>query len=127
MSDEDQQSAELKERLRAGDDVLYRVPVMDHPISINEFHAHVIGAGAGILVTVAYLLGFESIGFLAGAGLVGYSLFGRPFLRSLPHDADEYEKTIALKTIKWEPWHFLGAFLLGVGAITLLTGTWPSG
>ncbi|UTF55970.1 hypothetical protein [Natronosalvus rutilus] len=123
---DDRQPAELEDRLRAGDDVLYRVPVIDHPISVNEFHAHVIGIGSGILVTVAYLIGYEAIGFFSGAGLVGYALFGRPFLRSLSHDADEYEKSIALKTIRWEPWHFLGAFLLGVGAITLTTGTWLS-
>lgn len=123
---DDRQPAKIRDRLRSGDKVLYRVPVIDHPITVNEFHGHILGAGGGSMAALAHTLGYEAIGFLAGAALVGYALFGRPFLKALPHDAEEYADTIALKTIKWEPWHFLGAFLLGVGAITLATGTWPS-
>ena len=124
MTTDEGQPAGLSERLREGDGVLYRVPLIDHPITVNEFHAHVLGLTSGSMVALAYHLGYETIGFLAGAGLVGYALFGEPFLRSLPHGADEYKKTVALKTIKREPWHFLALFVLGIGALLRATGTW---
>ena len=125
MGDAPEELPGLRERLRRGDAELYRVPVFDHGITVNEFHAHVIGLVSGVLVAFAYVEGFEWVAYATTVGLVGYALFGPPFLSSLSHDFPEYEKTVALKTVRWEPWHFLGTFLLGVVAVAFYAGILP--
>lgn len=122
---DDLQPPTVRERLRKGDEVLFYVPFVGHGITINEFHAHVIGLVTGVLVAASYYLGFEWTAFVVAVLLVGYALFGPPFLRSLPHDLPEYEETVALRTLRWEPWHFLGLFLVGITAFSVVAGVVP--
>lgn len=121
MGDKEQPGT-AKERLRAGDTELFSVPVLDHPVTVNEFHAQVLGLSSGILLSIAYTLGFEWTVYVVALGLVGYALFGPPFLRSLPHDMPEYGNTVALRTVRWEPWHFLALFVSGIVAFYLFVG-----
>jgi hypothetical protein len=109
----------LRERLRRGDSVLYYVPFLYHPISINEFHAHVIGFVTGVLLSFAYSEGFEGVAVLGTSVLVAYAVMGVPRFGSLSHDDERYNQRVGLRTIRWEPWHFLGLFLLGTVVVLL--------
>ncbi|WP_254767574.1 hypothetical protein [Salinilacihabitans rarus] len=97
------QPQDPRERIHASDDPL--VEPFGHPVTINELHALVLGVSG---LVVGYALP------LLGPLLPLYAIFGRPPLRSLPHDK---QTTIGRKTIKHEPWYFTvsytGAFLLG--------------
>lgn len=112
----------IRERLRRGDEVLYYVPIMKHPITINETHAHVIGVSTGILVGFGILLGYHYVAFASMLLLVGYAVFGPPVLRSLPHELPAYRETVALRTVRWEPWHFLGLFLVALVGTLVVAG-----
>ena len=105
----------IRDRLRRGDSTLYYVPVIGHPISINEFHAHVLGVVTGGLISAGLSSGFEVAATTAAAILVGYSLVGPPVLSSLDHDSMTYrEATMAIRTVRYEPWHYLGVFILSL-------------
>lgn len=111
-------------RLRKGSATMYTVPLPTgissqgaRAVSVNEFHAHVLGVAASAYTTITYALGYDHTAFIVASALVGYAVFGAPALQSLPHDVAEYETTIALKTVKWEPWHFIGAFGVGLAVL----------
>ena len=110
----------IRDRLRRGDSVLYYLPFLNHPITINETHAHVIGFITGFLLERLYLSGFSRVAVLGGVFLVGYAVIGGPRFQSCPHDEERYKQRVGLKTIRWEPWHFLGLFLLGTLVVRLV-------
>lgn len=105
--------ADHEDRVEAADSALVRL--FDHPITANEIHAIITGMTAGWLTLFGLTLGYGHM-VLYGAGfLVGYAFFGEPMFRSLSHDAEEYPETVALKTIRYEPWWFLSAFTVTLG------------
>ncbi len=119
MTDE-YQEPDKRKLLQRGDRVMFRDPVIGHPVTVNELHAFQLGL-VGLLLGTLYASSLEApVGVLVLL-LVGYSIFGKPAFRSLSHDDPEY-KTIGMKTIKHEPWWFLTpliiTFYIGTTAIT---------
>ena len=80
-----------------------------HPITINEIHAAQIGIVAGFIIGMAYLY-MPDIALVSALILLGYAIIGKPFGRSLSHDAETYATTMGVRTIKHEPWYFLTFF-----------------
>lgn len=111
------QSDDPEERIEDGNRVLVRP--FGHPVTVNEVHAVLLGLSAGVFVGALYAAGYSEVPTGLAATLVGYSLLGKPFLKSLPHAAEKYadaeEKTIAVRTVKYEPWWFLSSFTSAVG------------
>lgn len=102
--------SEPSERIEEADYTLFRVPGIDHPITPNEIHASVIGLATGLMVAWISLYGFETAAAVSMVFLVGYAVIGPPIFDSLPHADQDFEKTVALKTIRHEPWWFLFFF-----------------
>lgn len=109
--------AEPSERIVEADRTLFLIPGIAHPVTPNEIHAVVLGATLGVLLGWAHANGFTTTAMIGSAVLVGYAVVGRPFMQGLPHDAEEYPDTIALRTIQYEPWWFLAAFVPVFGVI----------
>ena len=121
----DKQPKGPRARIRAGDATKLRLPYLGlrplevrwHPVSVNEIHAVVIGAAAGAVGALAWRAGETDLTVLLAVILMGYAILGRPLGGSMGHDDPEYcegknNVTIAVKTIRHEPWWFLGAFIL---------------
>lgn len=90
----------LRERITAGDGPKFSP--FGHSITINEFHAVVLGF-SGLLI------GF-SVPHL-GFALPAYAILGVPRLGSLSHDDPEYKKPIGLRTVRHEPWWMLSSYI----------------
>lgn len=90
------------------------VTVFSHSVTLNEIHAAEMGLVGLLFGTVAALGAAEVRLFsdMVTVFLVAYAIIGDPALHSLPHDADEYIRTVGLQTIKYEPWWFLLPFTL---------------
>lgn len=89
------------------------VTVLSHPITINEIHAAIIGL-SGLLFGMVAVTASGEIRFavnMAVVFLLVYAIVGKPAFHALPHDVEDYEKTVGLKTIKGEPWWWLSTFL----------------
>lgn len=89
------------------------VTVLDHPVTANEIHAAGIGLSGTLFGVLSVTAGSEIQVAVNGIVLLlaAYAIIGDPAFHALPHDAEEYEKTIGLKTIKCEPWWFLVPFM----------------
>ena len=102
--------------LKNGDKVIVRIPVLDHPITINEVHAAQLGL-LGLFVGLLYASGSHTIASGVSVMLLSYAVLGNPAFHSLDHDKPEY-KTIGMRTIKHEPWWFavpyVTTFLIGL-------------
>jgi len=103
------QEKDKKKLLRQGDRVLFRV--FGHPVTINEIHATML-AFSGIIFGAMYAEGFAAIAGPVAMLLIAYAILGNPALRSMPHGAEGYVKTIGMKTIKHEPWWFIPPFIV---------------
>jgi len=119
MSKPEFQEWDKKKLLQKGDKVVARVPLLNHPVTINEIHAFQIGF-VGLFVGLAFSSGLETPAALLALLLVGYAILGNPAFHSLGHDDPAY-KTIGMKTIKHEPWYFLVPFVASfvIGALYL--------
>lgn len=118
------QPSDPDDRLREGDAPL--ATPFGHPVTPNEVHAVVIGL-SGVFTGAAWALGSIDAAIGLTSILVGYALLGRPILRSLPHDHPDYGRarprlTMALRTIKREPWWFLGSYTLWAVATAAILG-----
>lgn len=102
------QESSIKKLLRKGDKIILRVPVLDHPITINEIHAFQLGL-LGLFVGMTYNSGLEAVASGVAMLIVGYAIIGDPIFKSMSHDNPEY-KTIGMRTIKHEPWWFTVPF-----------------
>lgn len=111
------QPSDLKQRLQRGDATLVRA--FGHPISVNEVHATALGL-IGVIAGALILVGGYEAALSLSVVLLGYAVLGRPALQSLDHDHPAY-KTIGHKTIKHEPWYFVGSYVLSL-ALTLAVG-----
>lgn len=120
LDDDEDSPPSLLERLKRGERTLYRVPGVGHSITINETHSHVIGFTTGVLLTAIYLGGFERTGIIGTFVLVTYALVGTPFGRSLDREDPRYS-SVGVQTIAYEPWHFLGVFLLGAVVVLVVS------
>lgn len=98
------QPADPEDRLREGDRGL--IEPFGHEVTVNEVHALVLGT-AGFLVATTV----DPLDSLLTVAFVAYAVGGTPTFASLPHTDPEYDKSIGLKTIKHEPWYFLGSYL----------------
>lgn len=88
-----------------------------HPVSTNEIHAVQMGSVVGLISGMAWVNGQKDLAVTALAALAGYAIAGRPFGKSLPHDAEDYvDSSVGLATIHYEPWWFL----VSVGSALLL-------
>ena len=94
----------VHERLREGDGTIVRI--FDHPVTVNEVHALIIGC-SGLLVATSV----EPLSSLLTVLLIAYALGGQPAFASMAHDDPEYVRAIGLKMIKHEPWWFLVTFI----------------
>lgn len=111
MSDKSQPKA-TRERLRAGDATL--VTILNHPISVNEFHAVILGLVTGAVAAVTAMVGHPTTAVAFAVAVVGYAVLGRPMGHSLAHDDPTYgQYPIGRATLKHEPWWFCGAFVAG--------------
>ena len=96
--------------LQKGDKIVVRVPVLNHPITINEIHAAQLGL-IGLFVGLLYASGSHTIASGISVLVLSYAILGSPAFHSLNHDAPKY-KTIGMKTIKHEPWWFAFPYLI---------------
>ena len=120
--DEGAQPAEPAKRIRANDSTFVTIPMIDHSITLNEIHASTIGATSGFVSGLAWISGKSELTVLLTFILAGYAILGRPVGTSLSEDDPEYgsdgsKVSIAVRTIRHEPWYFLAwmvAVLLGV-------------
>lgn len=110
----------LLDRLKRGEQTLYEVPVVEHSITVNETHSHVLGFTTGVLLTAIYVSGFERTAVIGTSVLVSFALFGSPFGRSLDREDPRYQ-SVGVQTIGYEPWHFLGVFLLGAVVVLVVS------
>ena len=113
------QPEDLRERLRRGDTRLFVVPWVNHPVTVNEAHAVVlglVGAPLGLLATVDP----QTAGIIATL-LSGYAILGGPTLASLDHDDPAYRHGIGAKTIRHEPWWFIGSLLASMLTTLIIT------
>ena len=113
------QPEDLRDRLRRGDARLVVIPWVNHPVTVNEAHAVVlglVGAPLGLLATVDP----QTAGITATL-LAAYAILGGPTLRSLEHDHPTYRHGIGAKTIRHEPWWFVGSLLLAMLTTHILT------
>ena len=127
----DKQPETKRERIRAGDATKLRLPYLGlrplevrwHPVSVNEIHAVVIGAAAGVVSALAWRAGEPDLTVMLVFVLSGYAILGKPVGESMRHEDPEYcegsnRASIAVKTIRHEPWWFLapfiGVLLLGI-------------
>ena len=125
LASDDKQAETLPERLRRGDRTLIRP--FGHPVSVNEVHATLIGLSIGVLAAALVLGGLYDVALSMLAALFGYAILGYPIFHSLDHDDPRY-RTIGRKTIKHEPWYFVGPCLLAVGvtlAVAMAFGIEP--
>lgn len=106
----------VDERLRAGDKELLRVPIVDHPVTVNEWHSVKIALSVGLFVGGLLSGGFVRTGVAVSLILIGYAVAGRPFGRSADHDSDDYEESIGTETLRREPWWFTVFYVLSIGA-----------
>lgn len=103
--------SDAKERFNEADKTLFRIPVIDHPVTPNEVHAMVIGL-SGYLFATMWQAGDAIYTTPLVVILPAYAIIGHPVLHALPHDHEDYEQTIGLKTIRSEPWWFLSTYIL---------------
>lgn len=112
------QPSDPSDRIRAGNRTKFEI--RGHPVTVNEWHAVLLGLGTGLATALLWLLGREEAALGLGGILLGYSILGRPFLRSLPHSSSEYPQTMATRTIRYEPWWFSITYLaIALGVIEL--------
>lgn len=107
MKYQEQSKAKL---LQNGDKVIIRVPILNHPITINEIHAAQLGL-LGLFVGLLYSSGKPAVASGVSVLVIGYAILGDPAFHSLGHDAPTY-KTMGMRTIKHEPWWFLVPYVL---------------
>jgi hypothetical protein len=128
--DEAAQPSEPKKRIRAKDSALVSIPYLSlrpvelrwHTITPNEVHASTIGATSGIFAGLAWISGKSELTVMLVFVLAGYAILGRPVGTSISEDNSEYgadgsRVSIAVRTIRHEPWYFLAwmaAVLVGV-------------
>lgn len=121
------QEQSKKKLIESGDKVIVRVPVLDHPITINEIHAFQLGVtgllfGLGATSSLPVL---PDMAVILSALLLGYAILGNPAFHSLGHKEPEY-KTMGMRTIKHEPWWFavpfMTTFILGLTVVAPYLG-----
>lgn len=128
--DEAAQPADPQKRIRANDSALVSIPYPGlrplelrwHTITTNEVHASTIGATSGLAAGLAWISGKSELTVMLVFVLAGYAILGRPVGASLSADDPEYgadgsRVSIAVRTIRHEPWYFLAwmaAVLVGV-------------
>lgn len=119
------QPARPGRRLRANDREFLRIPIVDHSITINEIHASVIGVATGAVAAIAWLADKSELTVLLVFVLSGYAVLGRPLGASMSEDDPEYcdgpnKVSIAVRTIRHEPWYFLAFMIAVLGGILAL-------
>lgn len=120
---DDENPPSILDRLRRGERTLYRVPVADHSITVNEFHSHVLGSTTGLFLSFLYLRGFGRVALLAALLLCTFALLGGPGgLGSLDRDDPRYQG-VGLYTVTYEPWHYLGLFVPSSTTVLILAST----
>jgi len=98
-------TSEAAEQLETNEAVAIPIPYYSD-LTYNELHAAILGAGAGITELMAWTAGRQEIAAILAIVLASYAIVGHPLGRS--QKVDDSELPIGIRTIKHEPWYFLG-------------------
>lgn len=102
------QPSDPDKRINVGDDKTRTI--LGRTFTVNEVHAMILGGTTAVLLAIMFVfvsplsaLGIEAL-------LLVYAIFGRPWMASCHHSHEEYAKSqsIGIRTLRHEPWWYLG-------------------
>jgi len=119
------QPAEPRRRIRKGDREFMGISAIGWSITTNEVHSSMIGVTTGAIGGVAWIAGQPELTALLVIILGSYAILGRPIGASMLEDDHEYcsgssSASIAIRTIRHEPWYFLIFMTVVLAALILV-------
>lgn len=93
------------ERVHEGDEAL--VTIGGQKLSVNEWHASVLGACSGVLTGLTLGVGAAMLALGTGTALLIYALGGKGLGKGP-------DTPVGLRTIRHEPWWFLVPFVAAI-------------